>query len=293
VPESDVEIGERARSARQPGWKRLWRHSYALGVRWAIREARHGWNGSRRVGAARLLVPLDPWRYYEMGIVAEQPFSGRCLDVSSPKLLPSLLAAEGKGRWTAIDLFEDEIVAWRAVDPSLELEVQDATALRFEDDTFDHCICISVLEHVGVGADEVALGEMWRVLKPGGVLHLTTEVAAEPGDVFIADKRYGDASAEIAGKGFFFKHDYGVDEVERLVETRPWKVDERSFTVQKRPGIERWFYAHVPWSYATGPFLRFVCPSNFESSASPEVMARAGRGVVYLRLVKAPDPRNV
>ena len=205
-------------SGKQPGWKRLWRHSYALGVGWGIREARHGWKGSRRVGVARLLVPLDPWRYYEMGIVAEQPFSGRCLDVSSPKLLPSLLAAEGKGRWTAIDLFEDEIVAWRAVDPSLELEVQDATALRFEDDTFDYCICISVLEHVGVGADEVALGEMWRVIKPGGVLHLTTEVAAEPQDVYITDKRYGDASAEIAGKGFFFKHDYGVDEVERLVK---------------------------------------------------------------------------
>jgi SAM-dependent methyltransferase len=273
-------------SRQRPGWKRLWRHSYALGLRWAIREARHGWNGSRRVGAARLVVPLDPWRYYEMGVVAEQPFSGRCLDVSSPKLLPSLLAAEGKGSWTAIDLFEDEIVAWRAVDPALRLEVQDATALRFEDDTFDHCICISVLEHVGLGPDEVALGEMWRVLKPGGVLHLTTEVAAEPGDVYIEDKRYGDASAEIAGKGFFFKHDYGVDEVDRLVAARPWTVDERSFTVQKNPGIERWFYAHVPWSYAAGPFLRFVCPSNFESSDNPELIARAGRGVVYVRLVK-------
>jgi SAM-dependent methyltransferase len=250
----------RARRQEQPGWKRLWRHSYALGTRWAAREARHGWKRGRRVGAARLLVPLDPWRYYEMGKVADEPFWGTCLDVSSPKLLPSLLQAEGKGRWIGIDLFEDEIVAWRAVDPALELEVQDATALRFEDESFDHCICISVLEHVGVGPDETALAEMWRVLKSGGVLHLTADVAAEPQDVFIADKRYGAASLEVEARGFFFKHDYSIDEIERLVAGRPWEISECAFTIQRKPGIERWYYAHAPWTYATGPFLRFVCP---------------------------------
>ena len=104
--------------------------------------------------------------------------------------------------------------------------------------------------------------------------------------MFIEDKRYGDASAAVDGEGFFFKHDYGVNEVDRLVGARPWEIVERSFTVQRKPGIERWFYAHVPWSYATGPFLRLVCPANFESSPSPELIARAGRGVVYLRLVK-------
>ena len=172
------------------------------------------------------------------------------------------------------------------MDPSLELEVEDATALRFADETFDHCICISVLEHLGLGPDSAALAEMWRVLKPGGVLHVTTDVGSEPQDVFISDKRYGDASPAIEGKGFFFKHDYGVDEVERLVAQRPWQVSERSYTVQRHPGIERWLHAHPPWSYAIGPFLRFVCPSNFETSSSPELIARAGRGVVYLRLVK-------
>src|SRR5262245_65884272 len=80
-----------------PGWLRLWRHSYRLGLRWLARGARNGWKG-RRVGLQRLLVPLDPWRYYELGRVAEQPFDGRCLDVSSPKLLMSLLQHEGRGR---------------------------------------------------------------------------------------------------------------------------------------------------------------------------------------------------
>ena len=59
-------------------------------------------------GVYRLLVPLEPWRYYELGRVASEPFAGDCLDVSSPKLLASLLQREGRGRWTAVDLLPDE-----------------------------------------------------------------------------------------------------------------------------------------------------------------------------------------
>src|SRR4051812_19947195 len=94
-----------------PGWQRLWRHSYRIGFAWLVRTARRGWP-ARRAGLARLLVPLDPWRYYEMGVVAEGEFSGACLDVSSPKLLPSMLQREGKGRWTCVDLFSTEVENW-------------------------------------------------------------------------------------------------------------------------------------------------------------------------------------
>ncbi len=131
--------------------------------------------------------------------------------------MPSLLQAEGSGSWVCIDLFEAEITAWRTIDPYLELDVQDATALSFPDETFDNCICVSVIEHIGVGKDSVALSEMWRVLKPGGALHLTTDVAAEPKDVFIEDRWYGQASPVVEGRGVFFKHDYVPREVEQLI----------------------------------------------------------------------------
>lgn len=267
------------------GWKRLWRHSYALGLRWIVRESRHAWR-ARRVGLVRLVVPLDPQRYYELGRIAEADFSGRCLDVSSPKLLPSLLQAEGKGSWVCIDLFEAEITAWRTIDPTLELDVQDATALSFPDETFDNCICVSVLEHIGVGKDSVALSEIWRVLKPGGALHLTADVAAEPHDVFIEDRRYGQASPVVEGRGVFFKHDYAPREVEQLITERPWEVAIREFATMRNARIERWFNAYVPWTYIAGPFLRFVCPANFETSTSSTLIETAGKGVVYLRLLK-------
>lgn len=256
-----------------------------LGMRWVVRESRHGWR-ARRIGLVRLIVPLDPRRYYELGRIAEANFSGRCLDVSSPKLLPSLLQAEGRGSWVGIDLFDAEITAWRTIDPTLELDVQDATALAFPDETFDNCICVSVLEHIGVGKDSVALSEIWRVLKPGGVLHLTTDVAAEPRDVFIEDRRYGRASPVVEGRGVFFKHDYLPREVEQLVAERSWEVTIREYATLQDGRIERWFNAYAPWTYVAGPFLRFLCPGNFEISASPTLIETAGEGVVYFRLLK-------
>lgn len=272
---------------KQPGWKRLWRRSYGLGLRWLVREAPRRWP-ARRVGFARLLVPLDPQRYYELGRVADQEFAGRCLDVSSPKLLPSLLQAEGKGEWTCVDLFEREIAAWRTIDPGLTLDVQDATALPYPDETFDHCICVSVLEHVGAGKDAKALAEMWRVLRPGGVLHLTADVAAVPQDVFLDEPLYGDgAAASGVGEGVFFKREYGPEEVEALIAGLPWDVLELEYAAQRRPGIERWFYDRAPWSYLAGPFLRLVCPGNFVVAPNPGPIVRAGAGVVYAKLERA------
>ena len=237
------------------------------------------------MGAQRLLVPLDPWRYYELGRLADEQYSGRWLDVSSPKLLPSLLQAEGSGRWTCIDLFEQEITAWRAVDPALELAVADACALPYDDASFDGCLCVSVLEHIGRGADLVALAEMWRVLVPGGMLRLTTDVAATAGDVYLGERIYGEASKS-SGAGVFFKHDYGLDEIEDVIGSGGWEIVGREFAVLRDPTIESRFYDRAPWSYLYGGLLRRTCPSNFETSESPDLIERTGRGVVHLALRK-------
>jgi SAM-dependent methyltransferase len=51
---------------------------------------------------------------------------------------------------------------------------EDLTNLSFENDKFDKIFCISVIEHVK--DDLVGMKEMFRVLRPGGILLLTTEV---------------------------------------------------------------------------------------------------------------------
>lgn len=275
-------------ASRGTGWKRLWRHSYRLGVRWLLRDARHGWPAGK-TGFVRLLVPLDPWRYYEMGRVADQPFMGRCLDVSSPKLLTSLLQREGSGDWLGIDLFSKEVENWRRIDPRLELDVQDAADMPYDDNTFDSVVCLSVIEHIGAGKDAVALGEMGRVLKPGGVLHLTTDVAESARDVFVDEKVYGEASQSDATRGVFFKHDYSLDEIQDLIDggtSGVWAVRHKEFAVQKNPKIEENFYRRAPLSYAYGPLLRFVCPKNFRVSSTDDIISDGNHGVIYLQLEK-------
>jgi SAM-dependent methyltransferase len=268
-----------------PGWLRLWRHSYRLFAAW-LRRLRHHRGAGLRVAVTRALVPLDPWRYYELGRLADEPFEGRCLDVSSPKLLPSVLQHEGQGQWTAVDLFAREIEQWSAVDPGLRLAVEDATRLSFGDESFDACLCVSVIEHVPGDGDAVAMAEIWRVLRPGGVLHLTTDVAPAARDIFVGDEIYGAASQrDEAGSVFFARH-YAVDDLERRLLALPWEVEHREFARQRDERWERWFYRGAPWSYLLGGLLRVPCARNFDVGPEPPELTDRHHGVVYLRLRK-------
>jgi 2-polyprenyl-3-methyl-5-hydroxy-6-metoxy-1,4-benzoquinol methylase len=60
---------------------------------------------------------------------------------------------------------------------NVHYEVAHAEDLRFDDESFDLVTCISVLEHIPPGNDRIALREIARVLKPGGVLVMTTDIA--------------------------------------------------------------------------------------------------------------------
>jgi SAM-dependent methyltransferase len=274
-----------SRAAGAPGWERLWWHSLRLSARWAATLPRHGLAGLK-VAVQRALVPLDPWRYYEMGRVADDEFSGDCLDVASPKLLASLLRHEGRGRWTATDLFAAEVEMWRAVDPDLTLEIADATRLPYPDASFDHVLCVSVVEHIPGDGDSAAMAEFWRVLRPGGVLHMTTDVAPETRDILVDRKVYGEASQAVEG-GVFFARNYSPHDLERrLLSVAPWEVEHREFARQRNEELERRFYARAPWSYLYGLALRLRCPDNFDVTRNfPDLTGRK-QGVVYLRLRK-------
>jgi SAM-dependent methyltransferase len=277
-----------AGTSTAPGWLRLWRHSYRLFAAWLLRLPRHRGAGLR-VALTRALVPLDPWRYYELGRVADEPFTGRCLDVSSPKLLPSLLQHEGQGDWTAVDLFEREIVQWTAVDPDLRMGVEDATRLSFPDESFDACLCVSVIEHVPGEGDATAMAEMWRVLRPGGVLHLTTDVAPASRDVYVGEEIYGAASQRVDGGRVFFARHYTPGDVEQRLLRLPWEIEHCEFARQRDERWERRFYRAVPWSYLAGGLLRVPCADNFDVGRDVPELADRQHGVVYLRLRK-PAP---
>jgi len=71
----------------------------------------------------------------------------------------------------------DKYAPFRYPEDRLRVLRMDALDLKFEDGTFDIVFCLSALEHFGSAADKRrALREMRRVLKPGGVAALTTEL---------------------------------------------------------------------------------------------------------------------
>ena len=271
---------------RGPAWSRLIAHSYRLGGRWLAGGLRgRGWPRPR-AGLYRLLVPLEPWRFYELARVADQDFSGDCLDVSSPKLLPSLLAHEGAGRWTAIDALADEIARWRVLDPDLDLRVEDARALSFDDGSFDAAVCVSVIEHVAGEGDAEAMAEIWRVLRPGGVLHLTTNVAPRAGEVRTARVVYDTEGSGGRGPepgGAFFERRYSEETLATRLLALGWREEAREYVRERRPVHER-FFRMRPLSFLVGGLLPLVCVRNFARIGSPAELRPGEHGVVYMRL---------
>lgn len=60
---------------------------------------------------------------------------------------------------------------WLKGSPKVVFEIADICNLRFSDNTFDKIVCTEVLEHIS--DDNKATGELYRVLKPRGILAVT------------------------------------------------------------------------------------------------------------------------
>src|SRR5262245_48693756 len=136
------------------------------------------------LGAKTLAVPVEYIRCAEARYVlkhlAVEP-RHRVLDVGSPKLTSLFLAARLRARVHATDLMDYFFERYRAYAraviadaPALySMEVQDARCLSYEDDSFDRVFSISAIEHIPGDGDSAAMGEIARVLKPGGLCCLT------------------------------------------------------------------------------------------------------------------------
>ena len=52
--------------------------------------------------------------------------------------------------------------------PQADLRQCDGPLLPFADNSFDHVTCIEVIEHIPAAMRPATIGEVWRVLRPGG-----------------------------------------------------------------------------------------------------------------------------
>jgi SAM-dependent methyltransferase len=90
-------------------------------------------------------------------------------------------------RVTATDLSPAYVEQARVLAPDAEFRVEDAQKLSFEDERFDRVLLTEVVEHVPEPAR--AISEAARVLRPGGVLALSTPSRRSPMNLAYGLKR--------------------------------------------------------------------------------------------------------
>jgi SAM-dependent methyltransferase len=235
------------------GWSELHLLSWRLGARALLRRR------ELRQALVRIVIPLDPSRYLELpptiAALGAQP-GERVLDLASPKLAAVALARRGT-EVVSVDLFEAEVQTWRALagdERGVRFEVGDGRALDHPDASFHHAYSISVLEHMpGDGAAQ-ALGELARIVRPGGRVVVTLPYAARYHEVWRERPLYGDQPAGPDGR-YFFERWYDDEHVDALVAATPALALTRRSVVRMTPNWHRAYARWFPWLIPLGPFF--------------------------------------
>lgn len=130
--------------------------------------------------------PISIIRYFEFDFVLrniELSKANFILDISSPRmfglyisknnpLLKYFIINPDQLDLNETNQFKDSLNL-----TNLTIDCLNGRNLPYKSNMFDIVITISVIEHIDKEEDKKALREMWRVLKPGGKLIITTHVA--------------------------------------------------------------------------------------------------------------------
>lgn len=164
-----------------------------------------------------LLNPVSIVRYFEYDH-AVKSFTNlshkkiNILDISSPYLFGFYITLKNNVSYTYINPDKNDLARVKKFSYKLLRNKEyktgfgDATNLDFPDKTFDAVISISVIEHIGKDGDLLAIKEMWRVLKPGGILILTFPVSRMFFNEYTDTDTYGLNIKGSNGKYFFQRY---------------------------------------------------------------------------------------
>lgn len=160
-----------------------------------------------------LINPISSTRYWEFDFVNRNIISHgkqKILDVSSPRFFGLYLALKYKNiEYVMINPDKNDVEETgfyhEASNPlnNFSVQIGNALSLKYDNGIFDTVISISVIEHIEGTGDKKAIQEMWRVLKPGGKLIITTNVMRKGSTEYRQQDQYSLGLKTHKGKYFF------------------------------------------------------------------------------------------
>ena len=169
-----------------------------------------------------LLNPVSIVRYFEYDFVNSCTGNiddKNILDVSSPYLFGFFVSAKKNCSYNYINPDKKDLENVRSLAKKISIvgkyssDCLDAKKMYYPDNKFNRIVSISVIEHVNNHGDSEVMREMWRVLKPGGLLILTFPVKKQYEEEFISEDIYNLNREETKGE-FFFQRYYDDKKIE-------------------------------------------------------------------------------
>ena len=167
-----------------------------------------------------MLNPIDSTRYFELSAVLSalpDRDIARYLDISSPRLLPLLVARDTRPRTAAIlnpdasDLEKTQrLYKYSIQDNGVRYYNQTLDQFAQSSTAFDLITSVSVFEHVP--NDRGLIESVWALLAPGGTLIVTVPCAKVGWTQYINRYSYGVLDAEADGYTFWQRF-YDRDEL--------------------------------------------------------------------------------
>ena len=231
-----------------------------------------------------LTTPMNYWRSLEIPLAAWglQAEPGQLLlDVSSPKALGLYLALSGS-RVVAADISDDFAADLRHLQRilrvhTLEVAVLAGQHLPLRSGCVDSAYSVSVLEHIPQRGDAEVIGEVRRVLKPGGTLCITVPFHSTFVEEFRPNVEWSQFSVR-DDRGTFFQRRYDMLTLNERLLRQPGLEPEFVTYMAERPLVE------------AGPTDDFGFSEN-EGIVQRKLAARLGSATVpYVRIPLIPLP---
>jgi len=224
-----------------------------------------------------ILNPISIIRYFEFDFVLRNiniQKRVQILDVASPRFFSFYWISEQPlTKYCLINADQNDLDETYRLkkffqnSKNIVLKKGDATNLSFKKEQFDYVLSISVIEHISGKGDSKAVKEMWRVLKPGGRLILTTHAIKKHRDEYRDTDQYSLGLKKRKGK-YFFQRMYDKKSLEeKIFKSIGQKPEIVEIIGEKRKGwfdsyIKRWIKFELeetildPWHIMT-KFSRF------------------------------------